>query len=110
MHIVNTVFDFPDKRKDNMFKLKKITFIIFSIYLLCILANQDGLCKNKLEEYSSHGNEITIGSCPPQCESDGNFKLLQFCGSTGYAWCVDKYGEKTGEQRPPGVNTHLSCE
>jgi|SRR5688572_19863497 hypothetical protein len=93
-----------------MFKLKRIIFIIFNIYLLCILANQDGMCKKKLEEYDSHSNIASIGSCPPQCESDGNFRLLQFCGSTGYSWCVDKYGEKTGEERPPGVLKSLSCD
>ena len=34
-------------------------------------------------------NKQIIGAYVPQCDANGNYKVLQIHGSTGFRWCVD---------------------
>jgi hypothetical protein len=59
-----------------------------------------------LREVAKHG--MMVGYVP-QCEEYfGNYQPLQFSGSSGYSWCVDRSGnEYSGTSTPPGFpNPH----
>ena len=50
-----------------------------------------------------------IGAYVPQCRDDGYYKGMQCHGSTGYCWCVTKYGEEIPNTKVgPGPN-NLTC-
>ena len=40
---------------------------------------------------------LLVGAVEPECEVNGDYKLKQCHGSTGYCWCVET---KTGEEIP----------
>jgi len=43
-----------------------------------------------------------VGQYVPQCDDNGDFRPLQYHGSTGYSWCVDREGhEVPGTKTPP---------
>jgi len=47
-------------------------------------------------------NENMVGVYVPQCDEEGNYRPLQRWPSTGYRWCVNKYGQMIdGTDTPP---------
>ena len=48
-------------------------------------------CEQLSSQASANG---LVGAFVPQCSADGSFKSKQCWGSTGYCWCVDKYGKE----------------
>ena len=47
----------------------------------------------------------TPGRFAPECDREGNYKSMQCHYSTGYCWCVDKYGQEL-----PGTRTKGSVD
>ncbi|XP_073232292.1 equistatin-like [Porites lutea] len=50
----------------------------------------------KCEQLSSQASQNggLLGSFVPKCNTDGSFSSEQCWSSTGFCWCVDKFGEE----------------
>ena len=46
----------------------------------------------KCEELRDQASNGQVGAFIPRCKADGSFEREQCWSSTGYCWCVDKYG------------------
>ncbi|CAH3146913.1 unnamed protein product, partial [Porites evermanni] len=73
---------------------KTSTFACF-FFLLCVFV----FCKTtatKCEQLSSQASQNggLLGSFVPKCNTDGSFSSEQCWSSTGFCWCVDKFGEE----------------
>ncbi len=73
----------------NLFKL---------FFILSVFTNVAATCQEKRSEALQSN---AIGQFIPQCNEEGNYRIFQVHGSTGYFWCVDEItGERTTEQIP----------
>ncbi|XP_078418707.1 uncharacterized protein nid2a isoform X5 [Cetorhinus maximus] len=55
-------------------------------------------------ELRLRGSQPLVGAYIPECDGEGNFRILQCHGSTGYCWCVDERGQEIpGTRTPPGT-------
>ena len=72
----------------NLFKL---------FFILSVITNVTATCQEKRSEALESN---AIGRFIPQCNEEGNYRMFQVHGSTGYFWCVDEItGERTTEQK-----------
>lgn len=73
----------------NLFKL---------FFILSVITNVAATCQKKRSEALESN---AIGKFIPQCNEEGNYKIFQVHGSTGWFWCVDEItGERTSQQIP----------
>ena len=72
---------------------------LFKIFfILSVFTNVAATCQEKRSEALQSN---AIGQFIPQCNEEGNYKMFQVHGSTGYFWCVDEItGERTTEPKP----------
>ena len=67
------------------------------------------LCKKHKEANGASDNDPPlIGAFVPSCKVNGDYEEIQCHGSTGFCWCVDKFGnemEGTRTRREPNC-TH----
>ncbi|XP_032883213.1 nidogen-2 isoform X27 [Amblyraja radiata] len=55
-------------------------------------------------EMRAYGPEPLLGHHIPQCDEEGNFRLMQCHSSTGHCWCVYENGQEVpGTRIPPGT-------
>ncbi|XP_032883215.1 nidogen-2 isoform X29 [Amblyraja radiata] len=62
--------------------------------------------RDRLEaEVRQHGSQPQLGLYIPQCDEEGNFRLMQCHSSTGHCWCVHGNGQEVpGTRAPPGTS------
>ncbi|XP_055496382.1 uncharacterized protein nid2a isoform X6 [Leucoraja erinacea] len=62
--------------------------------------------RDRLEaEVRQHGSQPMLGLYIPQCDEEGNFRLMQCHSSTGHCWCVHENGQEVpGTRAPPGTS------
>ena len=65
------------------------------------------LCKKHKKANGASGNEHPlIGAFSPSCKVNGDYEEIQCHGSTGFCWCVDKFGNELEGTRTRG---ELNC-
>jgi len=64
-------------------------------------------CVRQRHAAQDNGGRPITGNFVPQCEPNGHFKTRQCHGSTGHCWCVNRQGEKQGEEKFGGEG--LAC-
>ena len=65
------------------------------------------LCKKHKKANGASDNEPPlIGAFGPSCKVNGDYEEIQCHGSTGFCWCVDKFGNELEGTRTRG---ELNC-
>ena len=58
------------------------------------------LCKKNRDKQIAKTQTGFVGAFISSCKRNGDYEEIQCHGSTGYCWCVDKYGNEL-----PGTRT-----
>ena len=67
-------------------------------------------CEKAVQEASRAVVLLGLGAYVPQCDDDGEYKLLQFHASIGQAWCVTRNGTEIPGTRTAAGNPLPDCQ
>ncbi|GBM75477.1 hypothetical protein AVEN_54077-1 [Araneus ventricosus] len=84
--------------------MRQLFFIVLALAVLAQIAHGDSACQKERKDALQKNMKGVVGNFIPRCDSNGDYKMAQCNGSTGYCYCVDpKTGKQKGEAKRGGV-------
>ena len=86
--------------------------VVVVVVVVVIRITEKTLCQKARDELlgESAPHPPPPGAYVPQCDENGEFKPMQFHGSTGHSWCVARDGTEIPGSRTPRGRPPPTCK